>query len=276
MNKTKLTAFAAALLAALCISFALTGCSGKDNPAPDKPDDPDDPEQVEIAGGENGWQDGPDTDAGADQGPEVIEPLTDRDGNVYQVIKIGTQYWTASNLRVRNFNDGTAVPLVEDDAQWYDRGENGEAACCTFRNEPDNGETYGLLYNWHAVTSDKLCPEGWHVPTSGEFGLLVDMYGGKEEAGAALKSTSGWKGFGGDENPEYQGDNRSGFTGLPAGYRSGEDGAFLNLGQYGYWWTASEVNELQANCIYVYYNKPFAYTITPPKRGGYSVRCVRY
>ena len=32
-------------------------------------------------------------------------------------------------------------------------------------------------YNWYAVNAGKLCPTGWHVPTSKEWVTLTDYLG---------------------------------------------------------------------------------------------------
>ena len=41
---------------------------------------------------------------------------------------------------------------------------------CTYDNDPSVPHGYGLLYNWYAVdNASGLCPNGWHVPTDGEW-----------------------------------------------------------------------------------------------------------
>ena len=46
----------------------------------------------------------------------VTEPtsVTDIDGNVYSIIKIGDQIWMAENLRVTRYRNGQAIPNVTD------------------------------------------------------------------------------------------------------------------------------------------------------------------
>jgi len=80
---------------------------------------------------------------------------------------IGLQCWTAENLRVTKYNDGTVIPDETANGGWGGLA-TGEASYIA---------TYGYLYNWYAaagiVTSmgsqtKNICPTGWHVPTDGE------------------------------------------------------------------------------------------------------------
>jgi len=55
--------------------------------------------------------------------------VSDIDGNVYSLVKIGNQVWMASNLRVTQLNDGTAIPLATVD--W----NSGAPAYCWYNND---------------------------------------------------------------------------------------------------------------------------------------------
>ncbi len=44
--------------------------------------------------------------------------LYDIEGNEYQFITIGSQVWMAENLKSTKYNDGSAIPLVTDNAEW--------------------------------------------------------------------------------------------------------------------------------------------------------------
>jgi uncharacterized protein (TIGR02145 family) len=59
-----------------------------------------------------------------------------------------------------------------------------------------------------------LCPAGWHVPSDPEWTLLTGYLGGESLAGGKLKET----GIGHWISPN-DGNNESGFTAMPGGYR---------------------------------------------------------
>ena len=60
--------------------------------------------------------------------------MTDIDGNNYDTVKIGNQVWTVQNLKVTHYNDGEAIPNVEDDAIWMTLTTG---ALCAYNNDWD-------------------------------------------------------------------------------------------------------------------------------------------
>ncbi|MBU3714128.1 MAG: hypothetical protein FGM46_04190, partial [Ferruginibacter sp.] len=44
--------------------------------------------------------------------------VVDIDGNVNPIVAICSQVWTAKNLEVSKYTDGTTIPQVTDPAQW--------------------------------------------------------------------------------------------------------------------------------------------------------------
>src|SRR5690554_4690979 len=193
--------------------------------------------------------------------------ITDIDGNTYKTVTIGTQTWMAENLKVTKYNDGIAIPNVTDNTAW---SELTTGALCDYDNTPSNSETYGKLYNWHAVNTGKLCPTGWHVPSDAEWTELTDYLGGTSVVGGKLKETgtTHWN------SPNTGATNETGFTALPGGYRF-FNGAFDNFGYIGHWWSATEGNTYGAwyRELYFYYSS--VYRDYYYKEEGYSVRCVR-
>jgi uncharacterized protein (TIGR02145 family) len=169
----------------------------------------------------------------------IYGTMTDQESNTYKTIRIGDQVWMAENLRTTIYSDGTPIPNVTDDQKFHFLSTG---AFCNYNNDPENGKTYGRLYNWHAVgSSHKLAPEGWHVPTEKDWEQLAKYLGGEKVAGGKLKETgtTHW-------NAQNIGaTNTFGFNALPGGTRA-EDGEFSFLGTTGYWWSSTEGNQRSA------------------------------
>ncbi len=197
------------------------------------------------------------------------ETITDVDGNTYKVIKIGNQIWMTENLKTTHYNDGTAIPLVTDNTAW---GNLNTPGYCWYNNDATAyKDTYGALYNWYAVNTGKLAPTGWHVPTIAEWTTLTDYLGGKSVAGGKLKETgtTHWT------SPNTGATNETGFTALPGGDRYFSSGNFNDVGNYGFWWSATE--PFVANAFYccMSNSKSSVYSSCYDAALGYSVRCVR-
>ena len=198
--------------------------------------------------------------------------FTDMDGNVYRTIKIGDQTWMLENLRTTKYNDGTPIPNVTDNAEWSIL--NSPAYCWSNNDEESFKNPFGALYNWHAVNSGKLCPEGWHIPTQDEWYTQYYYWSGDlTEAGAKLKEsgTEHWK------DPNTGADNESGFTALPGIFRSSLNGQFGSPGNFGYYWSADEINigADSAWSQYMAFNSIEVLVRAIPKGTGIYVRCIK-
>jgi uncharacterized protein (TIGR02145 family) len=158
--------------------------------------------------------------------------ITDKDGNVNTSVSIGTQVWIVENLKTTKFNDGSAIPNVTVENAWDNLTT---PAYCWNNNDIANKNPYGALYNWNAVSMGKLCPTGWHVPTTNEWNDLGTYLGGYEVAGGKMKETgtTHWQGVNSGAT------NESGFTALPGGCRGDLNGDFYGFGCVGHWWTSS-------------------------------------
>jgi uncharacterized protein (TIGR02145 family) len=169
--------------------------------------------------------------------PHTATTIYDIEGNVYNIVTIGTQVWMADNLKTATFANGVPIPttaalttdltgITSPVYQWADHDPS----------MVDNSATYGRLYTWYAAIDNRnVCPTGWHVPTDAEFSALelslVSNAGGKlKEAG-----TVHWNA------PNTGADNSTGFTMLPGGDRLsvGGAGAFVNTNDFGYIWSSS-------------------------------------
>ncbi|MEO5998864.1 MAG: fibrobacter succinogenes major paralogous domain-containing protein [Chitinophagaceae bacterium] len=182
--------------------------------------------------------------------------------------KIGGQTWATANLDVSNFKNGDAIPEVKADSEWIKAGEDGRPAWCYYNNDAASGKKYGKLYNYFAVNDPRgLAPAGWHVPNDLEWITLTAHLGGEAVAGKKMKATGGWQEGG-------NGNNASGFVGLPGGRREFY-GAFNNAGSRGYWWSSTEGKASIALGDGLTSNKGYVNGFDYEGRVAFSVRCVK-
>ncbi|MBK9328438.1 MAG: fibrobacter succinogenes major paralogous domain-containing protein [Sphingobacteriales bacterium] len=198
--------------------------------------------------------------------PGPTGTVTDIDGNVYNMVTIGTQVWMKENLKTTRYNDGSAIPTGLSNTAWQN---TTSGAYAIYDNNAANNTTYGKLYNWYAVNTGKLAPAGWHVPTDAEWTTLTTFLGGELIAGDKMKATTLWTAYTGITNT-----NSSGFTGLPAGNRY-YNGSFDVIGLSGYFWSSTEGNTSFAWYRYLGYGDSGALRGNYYKGYGFSVRCVR-
>ena len=173
-----------------------------------------------------------------------------RNGQSYDVVKIGDLTWMAENL---NFE--TAMSVCPE-------------------NDSRNCKRMGRLYSWAEAKS--VCPEGWRLPTKANFESLIASADG---SGAVLKARDGWFKKG-------NGDDKLGFNALPAGYGFVTDAAsgaassnkFDGIGGYAYFWSATEDSEnRESNAYYLFlaFNSKSASVNSFSKSDLRSVRCVQ-
>jgi uncharacterized protein (TIGR02145 family) len=193
--------------------------------------------------------------------------MDERDSTVYKYVTIGSQTWMAENL---NYNSGSDSYCFNDDAS--------------------NCDTYGRLYTWGAAmdgtTSSSaspsgvqgICPDGWHLPSDDEWetlasyvanesGLTGYSYDDWTQIGKLLKANSDLWSF-------NTGTDDYGFSGLPGGYRY-SSGSYINVGDYGYWWSSTENSSTGAYYRRLSSNYHFFSRDDKSKTNAYSVRCLQ-
>jgi len=193
------------------------------------------------------------------------DTVKDIDGNVYQTVKIGDQWWMAENLKVTHYRNGDAIPNVTDGTEWSNLSTG---AYCNYENDANNAVTYGSLYNWYAVDDSRnIAPKGWHVPSDAEWTTLTTYLGGESVAGVKLKSANGW-------NNDGNGTDEYSFAVLPGGYRF-YFGTFDGMGYCAFFWSSTEGYSGYAWTRLLYYNYSDVSRLNGNKQYGFSVRCVR-
>jgi uncharacterized protein (TIGR02145 family) len=169
--------------------------------------------------------------------------------DVQSISQIGTQIWMSKNLDVEKFKNGDKIYFAKSQKRLKTLEKKGKPAWCFYNFDSKNGEKYGKLYNWEAVIDPRgLAPEGWHIPTKDEWEKLSNFLG--ENGGEKLKAKSGWDKFI-KENEFPNGTDEFSFNALPGG-RQDLFGNFEGLGNTGYWWTCSQVdNDEFLNYYYI-------------------------
>lgn len=178
--------------------------------------------------------------------------------NELGIVKIEKEAVTVNNnfansvAKPATFYYGTAHPF-----DWYTKDGNA-----TSRNNK--------LWDDGKKTFYDPCPEGWRVPKNGAWdGLDAHNFT--------------WGNYG------RTADSHGGFY-PAAGYRSGQQGwvhsdyiyggVFLGVGDYGYYWSATDSGEFQQGYSYSLFfypgNNGDVLPSTPyPRASGFSVRCVK-
>jgi uncharacterized protein (TIGR02145 family) len=187
-----------------------------------------------------------------------------------QTVTIGTQVWMTKNLDVSTFRNGDPIPEAKTRDQWDKASSEGKAAWCYFEYKKKNGKKYGKLYNWYAVNDSRgLAPIGYHVPSEEEWKILESYLG--EKPGKKMKFIKGW-------NNNGNGNNESGFSGLPGGYIGSKGSYTPTLGEDASWWSSSEYNTFFAYYRKCSFNSDNLFHLDNyglSKLEGLSVRCVK-
>lgn len=217
--------------------------------------------------------------------------VTDIDGNVYKTIQIGTQTWTAENIRTTKLNDGTSIVLLGNThTDWQD------PIYCYYDSKITYKSTYGALYNFFAAQTGKICPTGWHVPSRQDWETLLIYlqsngfnYDGTldnvnnyspTKVGKALASDNLWSfsanvgSVGNTDFTSYR--NLSGFTALPGGCWLG--GFSYCITQWGCFWSSDINAEFTDHAwgLILRYDLPGAYLRNSNVvEDLYSVRCIK-
>lgn len=214
----------------------------------------------------------------------MVDP---RDNQVYKVVKIEvpdsnySQVWMAENL---NYADSVKTPSLK-----------GSNWC--YNNDEKNCKVSGRYYSWAAAIDSValakdskvpldcgygkkcgldravqgICPDGWHLPSIYEWGLLSVALGNAGVAGDSLKALTGWDYAGTADN---NGVDAYGFAALPTGRKISAT-SWEKVGSDVYYWSATEYSADYGryfNINNIYTN---SYTYQNSKYYGQSVRCVK-
>ena len=94
-----------------------------------------------------------------------------RDENIYPTVKIGNNIWFSKNLAYK----------PKEGKYW------------AYLNKEENVEEQGYLYTWEVATN--VCPDGWELPTKGDYQQLIDNYGDSAYVELRPRGNSGFCAF---------------------------------------------------------------------------------
>lgn len=211
------------------------------------------------------------------------ETVTDIDGNVYPLCKIGSQIWMAENLRTTHLNDGTNILKATISSSTPTLLIVSTPVYAWYNNDKSTaeGNHYGAFYNFEAVKTGLLSPKGYHVPSKDEYQQLIDYLkknGFEKDAGLALKSTKMWYYTNGGSSVEEIGYNSFGFNAYPTGYiHAQNDGDFFSQVYFDtYFWTTTVDDATKSSVFYLSGGLDGAYTWGGwQNTNGFCIRCLK-
>lgn len=221
--------------------------------------------------------------------------VSDIDNNIYNIVTIGNQTWMAENLKVARYANGDSIPNITNNTEWANLGDNNtdKGYCHQNNNANNESDTYGALYTYAAaVNGDNsgnnvqgVCPNGWHLPSDGEWKTLEMALGmtqaeadanltwrGTDQGSQLADSASLWNDGSLESNPSFGSSN---FKALPSGSRYDYNGWFVNVGVHSYLWTSTQSGTTSAYARRLDNSSSKVFRAGHSKSYGIAVRCVK-
>ena len=198
--------------------------------------------------------------------------VSDRNGNGYPTVQIGTQCWMAQNLRSTTYPGGGSITNY-------------------LPNGASLNSNYGRLYTYTDAMNGSVkvgtqdvqgvCPSGWHLPSFNEYETLFNYLRGESayqcggsstKISKALSSKAGWQSSTDVCSPgqEMSSNNASGFNAYPAG-RSFSS-TYYDYGTAAVFLTSDKGNP---NALEISYDEPMTDALNISLSNALSVRCVK-
>jgi len=170
------------------------------------------------------------------------EFLFNYSGYEYDLVEIDGICWFAEDLVTTAYNNGAPIEEVIDAEAWSSLTP-ADGAKMTYFTDDAFGQAH-RSYNWYAVETGLLCPQGWHVANNADWNSLeAEAFGARaHRLGRQTQLVVGntqslynldW--FSGYSNGDVW--NQVQFSG---GLRENVDGKWRDAESSIYWWTAEE------------------------------------
>ncbi len=173
----------------------------------------------------------------------------ERDGKVYQWVRVGDQVWMAQNLAFK-----------------------ADSGCSPFRWKKRMAEKEGYLYDWK--TSQKVPPKGWHLPSEDEYKQMITYVGGTNQVNLyTLLVVQNKYGLNFKSNGEY-------WSNYPKKGKSMFNGGTLHPVKRTKLWTSTYGISYHKDTLYSFfgirYRSQVAWlSFTGNKQDRYPIRCVK-
>jgi uncharacterized protein (TIGR02145 family) len=93
---------------------------------------------------------------------DSVDAYEGNDTKTYSAIKIGDLAWTTESLKETKYADNSDISRITVSATW---AADTTGARCEYNNDADDeSDTYGYLYNWHAVNNASGLANDYEVP----------------------------------------------------------------------------------------------------------------
>lgn len=210
--------------------------------------------------------------------------VSDIDGNRYNTVRIGDQWWMTENLKTTRYRNGDSIGTTNQSTLNIS-GEIEPKYQWAYNGDENSVDTIGRYYTWYVINDSRnVCPTGWHVPSDEEWttlsNYLTDNGYGYEDSGddiaKSMAANSDWRtdAVPGNVGNDILSNNSSGFNATPDGYRR-IDGKFIRYSEFTGWWSSTESNESSAWYRSISFNLNNVSMASDNKKYGASIRCVR-
>lgn len=205
--------------------------------------------------------------------PEIeYDIFTDvRDSQVYRTVKIGEQVWMAENLNF-DYSAGTGnscLGYLDENCDKFGRAYSWSSAMDSAAVYGKSGKDCG-----NGVVCEKadvvrgVCPEGFHLPDTTEWNLLVKFV--QEE----MKDTSSRKTFKALSSKAFDGTDDFGFGGLIAGLNGGI-AALSYYKSFAVFLTSVENDEIRSYTMIMSNQEEMMELDSFNKEPEISIRCIK-
>lgn len=186
---------------------------------------------------------------------QINEPvhgvIQDNEGHQYAIVKIGSQWWMAENLRAKKDVNGTVqeIKMYDDDMMLASK--------------------YGYLYNYEQA--NQIYIEGWHLPSHEDFQTLEGYLGMSDSEQVATETMD--RGY--DIGFKLQTYGTSGFNGILSGWYAGPENGYGGLKKGVAYWTSTSTGDDTAYMRTLMLEDGRVYCYSDPKAWFGAVRLVK-